>query len=113
MSVTAFKDGKTWPLTQQQNVISNTTDTALTANSIVIVPANYSRKYLQITNTDAANYVYLAFGVDAVIHEGIRLGPAGSAYFTYVMDRESIYTGAIHAIALGGNCIVTIAQGSG
>lgn len=121
VSVLAFRDGKTWPLVQQQVGITNTKYILVNGNTdYTIVPANYSRKYIQITNNngppDSPQQVYLAFGIAATLHQGIRLGSYNTEYYTYMMDRESIYTGEIHAKVTGSagvNVTVSILEASG
>jgi hypothetical protein len=110
--IVAFRDGKTWPLVQQQVTVANV-NAVVGAVSAAIVPANYNRKFLQITNNDVAQYVYLGFGAPAVLHFGIRLGPYNTEYYIYVMDRESIFSGEVRAIATAPGTVVTILEASG
>jgi len=70
-----------------------------------ILAANANRKYALITN-DGAETVYLSFGDDAVMHEGLPLGPG----VAYEILPGNLYTGAINGICENGGANVCIVE---
>jgi hypothetical protein len=89
------------------------THTAPTVTSADTTPlaANAARRYVLLVN-DSDEAIYLAFGVAAVAHRGIRLGPAGGAY-EMSAAYGNLYVGAIHAIHAGtGAKILLVTEGT-
>lgn len=89
-------------------VSSFATSSAITiASSDTLVQATTTRTYYRFTN-DCNSAVFLAFNGDnaAVARKGITI----YASSTYEISTElaSAYSGAIHAISPGGNCILTV-----
>ena len=116
MSVSAYKDGKSWPLTQQLASAGKTNvQVSNGAGGSTLLAANYNRKWVRMTNIDAAAYVYLSFGSGStpVAHQGIMLTPIGGINPTFEMDRELIFVGVIKAISTVLNSQVSISDGSG
>jgi hypothetical protein len=67
------------------------------ATSQVLMTARDTRKYTLITNASDV-VIWIAFGVDAVIGQGIGI-PAGGAY---EMEEPNMWQGAVSAIAASG-----------
>jgi len=96
------------------NVGNTTTLSATTgatgngANGAVLA-ANTSRKYLLLTNTDAANACWLNVGAASAVNNGIYLRPYGS----YEMSAAygNLDTGAINGWGVGGAVTISILQG--
>ena len=74
-------------------------------DSTEILAANANRKYALITN-DGAETVYLSFGDDAVMHEGLPLGPG----VAYEILPGNLYTGAINGICESGGMNVCVVE---
>ena len=55
----------------------NTVQIVATAKSTMILPADPYRRFLYFLNNDAVAYATLAFGVDATLVTGMRLGSGG------------------------------------
>ena len=66
----------------------------------VVIAANAARKKLVVVNLGSAN-VYFGDGYAAVLNSGIVLTPNG----TWVMDRYTFTTNAIHAISTGAQTL--------
>ena len=62
----------------------NLTHAVVTAGAVtgVLLAAQAQRKYLRVQNDDGANTIWIKFGADAVLNEGIRLGPGESLEFS-------------------------------
>ena len=67
------------------------------ASSQVLMTARETRKYVLITNASDV-VIWLGFGVDAVIGQGIGI-PAGGAY---EIEDPNMWAGIINAIAATG-----------
>jgi hypothetical protein len=112
---TALRNGKVWPLQNQQTVITSGQQLVpVSPVDVQILPANNLRKFVQITNDEALNancIVYLSLGGPAAEHIGIRLNFNGG---TYRMTRENLFTGAIRGsvAAAGAATIVSIVEGT-
>jgi hypothetical protein len=65
-----------------------------------IVPFSGSRFEFTIVN-DSDEIIYLGFGEDAVLNEGVRLNPSGGSFST------DIFTGAVDGICQSGSKNVT------
>ncbi|WGV25975.1 hypothetical protein [Halotia branconii] len=72
--------------------------------SLIIVPAIATRKYVLLSNV-GANPIYLNFGQTAFINEGIPLQPRGTYEFSL---NEAAYLGDISAISDGTSQILGI-----
>jgi hypothetical protein len=108
----ALKDGKIWPLQNELAFLITGQRNILLVDTLVL-PANPLRKFLQITNDEAAgvnNIIYVSLGAPAVVNQGIRLNLNGG---TYIMNRENLYTGEVHAIVdpLGAPSVLTVTEG--
>jgi len=96
------------------NVGNTTTLSATTgatgngANGAVLA-ANANRKYLLLTNVDAANPCWLNVGAASAVNNGIYLRPYGS----YEMSAAygNLDTGAINGWGVGGAVTISILQG--
>jgi hypothetical protein len=75
---------------------------ATSTTSAVVVPEDFSRVGLTITNIDDTNTVFLAFGEDAVDEEGTPLLPGVSL----TLDGTLFMPFTIHAVASAGTPIV-------
>lgn len=77
-----------------------TPDTAVVSNvaSSVILAANDRRLYAVIVNA-SANGIYLGFGADAVVGEGVYIAPNG---YGFEIDSDFMWRGSITAIAVAG-----------
>jgi len=53
-------------------------------------------------------WIFLGRGNAAVLNEGIALAPSGGSYH---IGPDNLFTGAINAIATGGDKILTISEG--
>jgi len=76
------------------NLTLTHTTIAVSTTSTIVLPANSNRKYLLIVNDSDTN-VYVSFGTDAVIGEGI---PINSSNCSYEQNPWIISTQAINAI---------------
>ena len=75
----------------------------------VVVAAAAGRKYLRLQNNDAALIVWIKVGVDAVVNEGIRLGPAG--VFEMRADANNVDPRVVNGIAsAAGPAVVLVTQ---
>lgn len=80
------------------------TATATSSDSVAL-SANASRTGLVITNVGTVN-VFFGMGVAAVANSGLALAANG----TWVMDRYTFYSGAIHAITASGSAALAIQE---
>jgi hypothetical protein len=78
------------------------------ATTIALV-ANVARLYALFVN-DSDEEVYLMFGADAVLNEGIRLNANGG---NYEMSKQfgNLYTGAVNCICTSGSKILLVTEG--
>lgn len=79
----------------------------VTNASAQLVAANPSRAYLLIQNNDATGIVYVAFGAEATVANGVRIAPGGS----YELNCN-ILTGQVNAIgSIASNTNVVVVEG--
>jgi len=79
---------------------------AIGAASTEILAANANRVYALVVN-DSNETIYLALGVAAVLHKGIRINANGGSY---EIDSANFFIGAINGISTSGSKNVTIAE---
>ena len=77
----------------------------VTTGSNLIVEANVNRHYVQVHNR-GGSYVFLGYGVDAVIDAGIAIPP----HCTWEETYPSCFNGDIYGICTHGECIVSIME---
>lgn len=77
-----------------------------TAASTVLLPANNDRVYAHIFNNSAAA-IYIQFQAPAALNQGIRINPGNY----YVIDKSSLWLGAVNAIALVSNQLIDVLEG--
>jgi len=75
------------------NLILTHTTIQVSTTSTIVLPANSNRKYLLIVNDSDTN-MYLSFGTDAVVNEGIPISASGN----YELQPWFISTQAINVI---------------
>lgn len=79
----------------------------VTNASTSLVAANATRDYLLIQNKDAAGIIYIAFGVEATVLNGVRIAPGGS----YELNCN-ILTAQVFAIGdIANNTNVVVVEG--
>lgn len=79
-------------------VISTTNATVGNGASVTVLAANNRRLYAEIVNS-SANGIWLNFGEDAVVGQGIYLAPSG---FSFIINSEFMWRGTVTAIAVAG-----------
>ena len=79
---------------------------AVDATTTEILAANAQRLYALVVN-DSNETIYLALGVEAELHKGIRLNANGGSY---EIDSNNFFIGAINGISTSGSKNVTIVE---
>ncbi len=75
--------------------------------STVILAANDRRLFAEIINSSNEG-VWIKLGATAVVGEGIYIAPNG---FSYVIDRNNLWRGAVNGICTSGSKIVGTVEG--
>lgn len=80
---------------------------SITTNSAELIPVNYNRTALMITNSDSTNNLHVVFGGTATTNDAY-IPPGGN--MTLAGDR--IWKGAINAIASAGTITAKYSEAS-
>ena len=83
------------------------TGPAVGAVTTEVLAANQARISAVFVN-DSAEAMYLARGVPAVMHRGIRLNAYGGAY---EINKTNLFLGAVNAICASGGMVLCVDEG--
>ncbi len=82
------------------NVVASTTQ---------VIAAAPKRKYLRVQNDDGALTVWIKVGADAVLNQGIKLGPG--EYYEMRQDKNNVDPSVVNGIAsAAGPAVVLVTQ---
>jgi hypothetical protein len=94
----------------QYEVANQPAAVSVGTSSTPVLPANRSRVYALFVN-DSANVIYLGFGQNAVVGQGIRLNANGGS-FEMSAGAGNLYQGAINAISGTANSNLCVTEGT-
>lgn len=97
----------TQPVSLSTSALSPASPTSATVgtSSAQIVAADAATKFVELTNTHATNWIYLAFGATAVVGSGVALAPGGGSWSP---PPGFTVTSAVNAIASGASTNVAV-----
>ena len=82
------------------------TEADVVASTTLVVAATAGRKYLRLQNNDAALIVWIKVGVDAVVNEGIRLGP--NDVYEMTQAKNNVDPALVNGIASAAGPVVVL-----
>lgn len=85
------------------------TAAAIVASTTVVIAAAPNRKYLRVQNDDSSLTVWIKVGADAVLNQGIKLGPG--EYHEMRQDMNNVDPRVVNGIAsAAGPAAVLVTQ---
>ena len=95
-----------YPMVDPLTTVTNSA-TTVGNTTTEVMDEDLDRKWAVFIN-DSDEVIYLAFGADAVLNQGLRLNAAGG---TFEMTTFNCYQGAINAICTSGGKVLTHCEG--
>ena len=81
----------------------------IVASTTLAIAAAPKRKYLHIQNDDSSLTVWIKVGVDAVLNQGIKLGPG--EFYEMRQDKNNVDPRVVNGIAsAAGPAVVLVTQ---
>ncbi|NER83608.1 MAG: hypothetical protein F6K42_29490 [Leptolyngbya sp. SIO1D8] len=93
------------PTDSEEITLSNAYSKTLGESSDIIAPANPQRKQLTIVNNSATATVFLSYGANSELNEGISLHPNGGAY---EINFSNTFKGAVSGISEEENTSLSV-----
>ena len=86
------------------------TEASIGTGTTLVLALNEARVYALFVN-DSDTTIYLRFGEDAVLNEGIRVNANGGS-FEMTQQQGNLYSGVVNGISSAGSKNLTVLEGT-